>query len=144
MKNISPELHDIELIHIERLVNFAQIFAAICLGISCFLPLYMSAIGEVRYADDEWGLFFWTIPVLVIIHFLSNRWLKAVFCLSSAIGGLFDLFLIAFLATFKSTPLVGFHTAQISIVILVISWLILSATTLRTAKIHKTKTRIQT
>jgi hypothetical protein len=114
----------------KKLINFAQTFAAICLGISCFLPFYMSAAGEIRYAKGEWGLFFWVIPVLFIIYKLSNRWLIAVLCFLSAIGGLLDLFVITFLATFKSTPLIGFHIAKISIVILVISWLALCAISL--------------
>jgi hypothetical protein len=121
---------------IERLINFVQIFASIGLGISYFLPLYHSVgFDEVKYAD-EWVLFFWTIPVLVVIYKLSNRWLKVVLCFLSAIGGLLDLFLITFLATFKSTPLIGFNIAKTSIVILVISWFALCAILLSAPK-HK-------
>jgi hypothetical protein len=83
--------------------------------------LYQSANGEIRHAD-EWGLFFWAIPVIIIIFKTSNRWLKAGLCFLSAIGGLLDLFLITFLATFKSMPLVGFAIARASIIILVMSW----------------------
>lgn len=144
MKSINPEFDYIELLFIEKLANFAQIFAAMCLGISYFLPLYTSANGEVSHADGEWGLFFWIIPALVIIHSYNNRWLKATLCFLSAIGGLLDLFLIYFLANFKSTPLTGFYTAQTSIVILVISWLTLSVTTLKIVKIQRAKTKIQT
>jgi hypothetical protein len=101
---------------IERLINYVQPFASIGLGLSYFLPLYQSANA------DEWGLFFWAIPVIIIIFKTSNRWLKAGLCFLSAIGGLLDLFLITFLATFKSMPLVGFAIARASIIILVMSW----------------------
>ncbi|RJP55735.1 MAG: hypothetical protein C4557_00965 [Anaerolineaceae bacterium] len=118
---------------IGRLINFAQPFASILLGLSYFLPFYQSANGTVRYAD-EWGLFFWTIPVLVIIFKVSNRWLKAAVCFLSAIGGLLDLFLLTVLAAFKSTPLIGFHIARMSIIILVVSWLALIVISLSTPK----------
>ena len=118
----------------ERLINWAQTFAAFCLGISCFLPFYLSAVGEVRYAKGEWGLFFWVIPVLFIIHILSNRWLIVVLSFLSAMAGLLDLFLLTFLATFKSTPLIGFTLAKVSIVVLVMSWLILCAISLLRSK----------
>ncbi len=108
----------------ERLINFGQLFASMSLGISCFLPFYRSAVGESRYVD-EWGLFFWTIPVLIVIYKVPNRWLKAALCFLSVLGGLLDLVLITFLATFKSTPLIGFSVAKLSIIILVIGWLVL-------------------
>jgi hypothetical protein len=60
----------------ERSIKFAQIFASICVGISCFLHFYASAVGEVEYANSEWFLFFWAFPVVIITHILSNRWLK--------------------------------------------------------------------
>jgi hypothetical protein len=124
---------------IERLINFAQIFASIGLGISYFLPFYQSVgFDEVKYADG-WILFFWVIPVLFIIYKLSNRWLIIVLCFLSAIGGVLDLFLITFLATFKSTPLIGFNIAKISIVILVMSWLALSAISLSAPKRKQTE-----
>jgi hypothetical protein len=47
---------------------------------------------------------------------------------------LLDLFLLTFLATFKSTPLIGFNIAKTSIIILVISWLALCVTSLSSAR----------
>lgn len=120
---------------VKRWINYIQLIAATGLGLSYFLPFYKSAVGEIRYVD-QWVLFFWTLPVLFIIFKLSNRWLKAVLCFLSVIGGLLDLFLITFLATFKSTPLIGFNTAKISIVILVISWFALGVLSLLATK-HK-------
>lgn len=116
-----------------KLLNFLLVFASLSLGVSFFLPLYQSANGAIRYAD-EWGLFFWSIPVLVMIFMLSNRWLKAALYFISAIGGLLDLFLLTFLATFKSTPLTGFNIAKLSLIILIVSWLILCAISLFTSK----------
>ena len=84
---------------IEKSINFVLVFASLSLGTSFFMPLYQSANGKIRHAD-EWWLFFWSIPVLFIIFMLSNRWLKAALCFLSAIGGLLDLFLLNFLATF--------------------------------------------
>ena len=119
---------------IERLINFAQIFASISLGISYFLPFYQSVgFDEVKYADG-WMLFFWVLPVLLIISKLSNRWLIAILSFLSAIGGLLDFVLITFLATFKSTPLIGFHIAKTAIVILVISWFALFTISLSAPK----------
>ena len=117
----------------ERLINFTQIAAAVGLGVSCFLPFYKSAVGEIRYVD-EWGLFFWAIPVSFLIFKVSIRWLKIVLCILSIIGGLLDLFLLTFLATFKSTPLIGFDAAKASIIVLVISWLALCVASLSVPK----------
>jgi hypothetical protein len=121
---------------IERWISFVQIFASIGLGISCFLPFYRSAIGEIRYAN-EWGFFFWAIPVSLLIFKVSIRWLKITFCILSIIGGLLDLLLLTFLATFKSTPLIGFSLAKTSIMILVISWLALCAVSLSAPKLKR-------
>jgi len=121
---------------IEKSINFVQVFASLSLGASFFLPLYQSANGKIRHAD-EWWLFFWSIPVLLIIFMLSNRWLKAALCFLSAIGGLLDLFLLTFLATFKSTPLIGFDIAKASIIILIIGWLAICAISLLSLKNSK-------
>ena len=118
---------------VKRWINYIQVLAATGLGVSCFLPFYESAAGKIRYVD-EWVLFFWPLPVLFILFKISNRWLKAILCLLSIIGGLLDLFFITFLATFKSTGLIGFDTAKISIVILVISWLALGVISLSSPK----------
>ena len=113
----------------EKSVNFIQFFASLGLGASFFLPLYKSANGEIRRAD-EWGLFFWSIPVIAVIFMVSNRWLKAGLYVVSALGGLIDLFLLTFLATYKSTPLTGFNVARASVIVLVVSCLILCAISL--------------
>jgi hypothetical protein len=43
---------------VKRVIDFAQVLAALSLGISFFLPFYRSSgLNQVRYAD-EWGLFF--------------------------------------------------------------------------------------
>ncbi len=139
-----PEFDPRPFIQLERRLNFVQLLAALGLGLSGFLPFYASAMGEVRQAAGKWELFFWTFPVFVILHFTSPRWLKAIGCLFAALGGLLDLGLLTFAATFKSTPLVGYYLAQISLLTLVIGWLILGVILLRTAKIQRTKTRLQT
>ena len=113
----------------KKWLNYTQVLAAIGLGISCFLPFYRSATGETRYTN-EWGFFFWPIPVLFILYKTSNRWLKAALCLLSIIGGLLDYFMLTFLATYKSTGLIGFDIARFSLVILILSWLALIAVTL--------------
>ena len=113
----------------KKWINYIQVVAAIGLGASYFLPFYKSAAGEIKYVD-EWVLFFWPLPVLLIIYKLSNRWLKVAFCLLAIIGGLLDLFLITFLATFKSTGFIGYDTAKASIVILVMTWLVLGVISL--------------
>jgi len=113
----------------KRWINYIQVIAAIGLGLSCFLPFYKSAVGEIRYVD-EWILFFWPFPVLFILYKVSNRWLKAALCLLSIIGGLLDLFFITFLATFKSTGFTGYNIAKASILILVMSWLVLGVISL--------------
>lgn len=119
---------------IERLINFAQVFATIGLGIAYFLPFYQSVgFDEAKYVD-EWVLFFWTVPALIILYKLSNRWLKAALCFFAAIGGLLDLFFLTFVATFKSTPLIGFTIAKISIGILVLCWLALCIISLSSAR----------
>ncbi len=129
----------------ERWINFAQIFASIGLGIAYFLPFSQSqGSNEVNYAGDEWFLFFWAIPVVFILYKLSNRWLKAIFCVFSSIGGLIPFVLLTFSATFKRNPLVGFHIAQLSIGILVVCWLILSMITLTKARTPEAKTSAQT
>jgi hypothetical protein len=116
-----------------KVAGYIQIVAAIGLSISCFLPFYQSAVGKIRYVD-EWGLFFWAIPVSLLIFKVSVRWLKVALCALSIIGGLLDLFLLTVLATFKSTPLIGFDIAKTSIIILVISWLALCVTSLSSAR----------
>ncbi|HET9914952.1 MAG TPA: hypothetical protein VFQ13_23890 [Anaerolineales bacterium] len=116
-------------------MDYIQISAAAGLGLSYFLPLSQSlGTDEVNYADDAWVFFFWAIPVLFVIFKVSNRWLKAVLCFLSAMGGLLDLIAISFAGTFKRTPLIGFHIAKASIIILVISWFILCAILLATPK----------
>ena len=126
----------------KKIINIVQVIASLCLGISYLLPFYGShgILGKVHYADNAWGLFFWPIPVIGLIYLLAEGMLKAAFCFLSAIGGILDIFLITFLATFKTTPLIGFHTAKTSLGILVISWLILSVSTLRASKIQKAET----
>lgn len=47
---------------------------------------------------------------------------------------LLDLFLLTILAAFKSAPLIGFHIARRSIIILVVSWLALIVISLSTPK----------
>ena len=69
MKSTNPELDHIELIFFEKLMNFVQIIATVCLGLSYFLPLYTSARGDIEYAGGEWWLFFWPVPVLVLITY---------------------------------------------------------------------------
>jgi len=113
----------------KRWLDYIQIMAATGLGVSYFLPFYKSAVGEIRYVD-EWVLFFWPFPVLFILSKISNRWLKAILCLLAIIGGLLDLFVITFLATFKSTGFTGYDIAKASIIILVMSWLILGVISL--------------
>lgn len=115
----------------KRWIDYLQIISAIGLGLSYFLPLYRSlGTDEVHYADNAWLLFFWTIPVLFVSFKISNRWLQAILCFLSALGGLFDLILITFAGTFKSTPLIGFQIAKISLMILIISWFGLCAISL--------------
>jgi hypothetical protein len=131
---MNANLHELKMRPIEKLINITQIFAAIGLGISYFLPFYQSVgFDEAKYVD-EWLLFFWTIPVLVILYKLSNRWLRAALCFFAAIGGLLDLFLLTFVATFKSAPLIGFDVAKISIAILVLCWLALCIISLSSAR----------
>ena len=113
-----------EVKSVKRWINYIQVIAAIGLGLSYFLPFYKSAIGEIRYVN-EWELFIWPFPVLFILYKISNRWLKVALCLLAIIGGLFDLFLITFLATYKSTGFTGYNLAKASIIILVLGWLIL-------------------
>ena len=114
---------------VKRWLNYIQILAALALGASYFLPFYKTAVGEIRYVN-EWVFFFWPFPVLFILYKISNRWLKAVFYLLAIIGGLFDLFFVTFLATFKSTGFTGYHIAKASIIILVMSWLVLGVVSL--------------
>jgi len=114
---------------VKRWLHYIQIIAAIGLGTSYFLPFYKSAVGEIRYVD-EWVLFFWTLPVLFITYKLSNRWLKVALCFLVVIGCLLDLFLITFLATFKSTGFIGYDVAKASILILVMSCLVLGVISL--------------
>jgi len=121
-----------------RTASYIQIIAAVALGISCFLPFYRSAVGKIRYVD-EWELFFWAIPVSFLVFKVSVRWLKVALCILSIVGCLLDLFLLTFLATFKSTPLTGFDVAKTSIIILVASWAVLCVTTLVTPKSDKSK-----
>lgn len=110
----------------KRWIDYVQIIAAIGLGIAYFLPLSQSfGSDQVSYADNAWILYFWTIPVLFVIFKISNKWLKALLCFLSVLGGLFDLVLITFAGTFKSTPLIGFQIAKASIIVLVVSWLVL-------------------
>ena len=119
-----------------------QVIAAMSLGLSYFLPFYASAAGKIRYVD-QWFLFFWAFPAVFIIYKLSNRWLKAGLCFLSVMGGLLDLFLVTFLATFKSTPLVGFNTAKISIIILVISWFALGVLSLSAPRHKQAETDVK-
>jgi hypothetical protein len=127
----------------ERPILFAQLFASICLGISCFLPFYKSAVGDAEYVNGIWFYFFWVIPVVFIAYILSNRWLRTIFCLFSIIAGLFSLIMYSFMANFKSTPLIGFQIASASIIVLVIGWLVLIVITLAAPKDTPTKTGIQ-
>jgi hypothetical protein len=134
----------VEMQPMKRWINFAQIFAALCLGISCFLPFYQSqGRNEVHYATEAWFLFFWTLPVIFILYKLSNRWLKAILCVLSSIGGVLALFMLSFLAYFKSDPLIGFQMARISLYILIACWLLLSVMTLWTTKTPRAKTSAQ-
>ena len=119
----------------KRWIFYILVVAAIGLGISYFLPFYKTAVGEIRYVD-EWGFFIWPIPVLFILYKISNRWLKAVLCFLAFLGGLLDLFMITFLATYKSTGYTGYDIAKASILILVISWLVLGVISLFTPR-HK-------
>ncbi|MBK9924125.1 MAG: hypothetical protein IPP66_02435 [Anaerolineales bacterium] len=123
---------------LERWIGFIQIVASIGLGASCFLPFYRSAADKIQYAD-EWGFFFWAIPVSLLIFKLSVRWLKVTLCILSIIGGLLDLLLLTFLATFKSTPLLGFSLAKASIIILVTSWFAICVVSLLTFKRKQTE-----
>jgi len=100
------------------------------LAIAFFLPFYRSAAGDVKQAD-EWLLFFWPVPAIAILHFVSNRWLKAALCWLAIIAGAISLGLLTFLATFKSTPQVGFYLARLSLVVLMTGWLVRSVITLR-------------
>ena len=113
----------------KRWLTYIKVIAAIGLGLSYFLPFYKSAVGEIRYVD-EWGLFIWPFPVLFILYKTSRRWLKAVLCLLAIIAGLLDLFLLTFLATYKSTGYTGYDIAKASIILLVISWLVLGVISL--------------
>ena len=111
---------------VTRWITYIQIVAAIGLGTAYYLPLYQTygLLGGVHYADNAWILFFWPIPALVLIHLSSNRWVKAIFCILAALVAVFDFAIpITFLATFKSTPLIGYHIAKVSIVVLVLGWL---------------------
>jgi len=118
---------------VKRWLNYTQILAAIALGASYFLPFYKSAIGEIRYVD-EWGFFAWPFPVIFILYKISNRWLKAAICLLAILGGLLSLYLITFLATYKSTGFTGYTIAKASIIILVLSWLVLGVVSFFTPK----------
>ena len=113
----------------KKWITYIQVIAAIGLGLSYFQPFYKSAVGEIRYVD-EWGFFIWPIPVMLILYKISNRWLKAALCLLAIIGGLLDLFMITFLATYKSTGYTGYTIAKASILILVMSWLLLGVISL--------------
>lgn len=123
---------------LQRWGYLAQILASLCLAIAYFLPFHTTAAGDVRRAG-EWGLFFWAIPAIIIIYLITNRWLKAVFCVLASLSGSAALFLLTFLATFKSTPLVGFYIARASIILLILSWLVLCVITFRTAGDRKAK-----
>ena len=106
-------------------ITYIQITAAIGLGSAYFLPLYQTygLLGRVHYAENAWILFFWPIPAFVLIYLASNRWVKAIFCALAVIVAIFDLAApITFLATFKSTPLIGYHVAKVSIIVLVLGW----------------------
>jgi glucan phosphoethanolaminetransferase (alkaline phosphatase superfamily) len=115
---------------IERWTIIAQITAAVGLATAFFLPFYRSAAGDISHAD-EWLLFFWTVPAIVLLHFVSKRWLKASLCWLAIIAGAITLGMLTFLASFKSTPQVGFYLARASLVILMSGWLVLSVVTLR-------------
>jgi hypothetical protein len=115
---------------IERWTYFAQITAVVGLAIAFFLPFYRSAAGNIEHVD-EWFLFFWTVPAIVFLHFVSNRWLKAILCGLAIIAGAISLGMLTFLASFKSMPLMGFYLARASLVILMTGWLVLSVITLR-------------
>lgn len=119
----------------KRWIDYLQIIAAIGLGLSYFLPLSQSfGSDKASYADNAWILYFWTIPVLFVIFKIANKWLKALLCFLSALGGLFDLVLITFAGTFKSTPLIGFQIAKLCLIVLVSSWLVLCIISLSAPK----------
>ncbi len=118
-------------------ITYIQIAAAIGLGIAYFLPLYQTygLLGKVHYAENAWILFFWTIPAFVLIHLASNRWLKSALCILAALVAIFDLAIpITFLATYKSTPLIGYHIAKVSIIVLSLGWLALIVVSLSPQK----------
>jgi hypothetical protein len=75
-------------------------------------------------------LFFWPFPVLIILYRISNRWLQAALSLLAIIGGLIDLFMLTFLATYKSTGFTGFNIAKVSLIVLVTGWLVLGVISL--------------
>ncbi len=137
MKNTNPEFEHAELIFFEKLMNFAQVFAAICLGWSNFLPL-SSSDG----AHSNWLFFFWTVPFFVLIY-ISSRWLKAVFYFLSALAGLPVLFVLYFTANFAASPSEGYFTALPSIIALVGCWFILGILTILTSKIRRTESGMQ-
>ena len=115
----------------EKLIHFAQIAASFGLGAAYFLPLYETRglLGRIHYAGSEWWLYFWAIPVSIIIYKLSNRWLKLIFCVLSSLGGLAAWGMLYFMANFKSTPLSGFFLAQNSIYALIFCWFVICVTT---------------
>ena len=108
----------------KKWLNYTQILAVIGLGISYFLPTSQSqGTGRINYPEEPLIYFLWTIPAIFIISKITNRWWKSLVCLLSVLAGVLDLILITFLAVFKRDPLIGFHIARVSIIILVISWL---------------------
>jgi hypothetical protein len=108
----------------ERHIYFIQIAACLGLGLAYFLPFYQTygLLGQVRSADPAW-LFFWPVPVSILIAALPNRWLKALGWGLAFSGGLLTCGLLNFLASFKATPLVGFFLAQLALGVLLIGWL---------------------
>ena len=122
---------------IKHWIIVTQILAMIGLGISYFLPFYQSATSKTRYVD-EWGLFFWPVVVVILMWWKTKNWMNVFFYLLAIIGGLLDYFLVTFLATYKSTGLVGFDVARISLVLLMFSWFILGVLSLLEPRHEKT------
>lgn len=116
---------------VERRIYFVQIAASLGLGLAYFLPFYQTfgLLGQVHFAQPVW-LFFWPLPASILITAFPKRWLKALGCGLAFGGGVLTLILLNFLASFKSTPLIGFYLAQLALGVLLIGWLSLGVLSL--------------
>jgi hypothetical protein len=120
----------------EKWFGYSQLGAATVLAVSYFLPLYSSRAPDdsIRYAGEAWGLYFWTLPAMLILQPLNHRWLRVAFCISCELGVVGSVLAIVFLATYKRMPLIGFDVAMVSFAVLGAGWLALGLLSLCRSK----------